>query len=216
MGRWALPAADVGRLAPTGRPTPADSPSTSASRSACSSCRRGSESGAATKRSSAAGCRSAPEIRSPGSGRRPREPAPRPGSGRRLPPLPAANRPPCDGGAAREVAEAAGRLERREGRVAGRRLADPVVVLRRRLQLAALGPEARLRRDHVAAQDRVDRLGHVAVDDHVVALHDLDHARRTSAAPCAPGPSSACRAAAPPRRRASPAGCRRPGRRGSG
>ena len=137
MGRW-CPAG--GRRRPAGADRPLDagaSSSTSVSRSACSSERRGSESGAGSKRSSAAALRSAPRSARRAAARPPR-PCPRPGSGRRLPPLPAAiGRPPT--ARARSAPKPPVGSSGGEGRVAGRRLADPVVVLRRRLQLAALG-----------------------------------------------------------------------------
>ena len=52
---------------------------------------------------------------------------------------------------------------------------DAVVVLRGGPDFAFVVAPARLGRDHVAAEDGVDGLGHAPVDDDPVALDDLDH-----------------------------------------
>ena len=101
--------------------------------------------------------------------------------------------------AADEATEAlAGQAAARTGPRSGLRAMD-----------AALVAPAQLGRQGVPAQQRVDRLGDVGVDGDAVAVLDLDddvEGRRRLALEDA---TSGCGGGAPPRRRASPSGCRR-------
>ena len=68
------------------------------------------------------------------------------------------------------------------------------------LDAAVRAAHADLRPCPLATQHGVDHLRHVGMHGEAVHVADLDERCRTSAAPCAPARSSACRAGAPPRR----------------